>query len=65
MSGTTLFLFLSVAALMSFILIILGLLPQPNKGNKRDMKLTAWGTALAAATVVLYLLEPMLFSGSH
>jgi uncharacterized membrane protein len=61
MSGHVLILFLSVAAVMSFILIILGLLPQPEKGNQRQFSLTVWGLVLAVATVVLYYLEPTLF----
>jgi uncharacterized membrane protein len=61
MTGTVLMLFLSITALMSFILIILGLLPQPEKGNQRQLSLTIWGLLLGIATVILFYLEPTLF----
>jgi uncharacterized membrane protein len=61
MTGTVLMLFLSITALMSFILIILGLLPQPEKGNQQQFSLTIWGLLLGIATVILFYLEPTLF----
>lgn len=61
MTGHVLILFLTITALMSFILIILGLLPQPEKGNQRQFSLTIWGLLLAVATAVLFYLEPILF----
>ncbi|WP_027417663.1 hypothetical protein [Aneurinibacillus terranovensis] len=64
MSGTTLYLFLFVSALMSIVLFIVGLLPQPGKGMVKQKSLAVWGVVLMGVTVSLFILKPMLFPGS-
>lgn len=57
-----LYFLLFVMVLSALIMMIIGVLPRPHKEMKPQLSLTAWGIALLALSVVLYIVKPTLFS---
>ncbi len=56
-----LYFLLFVMMLSAFIMIVIGVLPQPNKNMKPQLSLAVWGAALMALSLVLYVVKPTIF----